>query len=105
MMTDLSPRTRLYLHAAMAAPRVGEWFFAKGPVPWAIDHALSLLVSTLCIHPNGDVADRRGLAWPPHRPRPTPQRHRKGKGDGLVLGVKHGRVEYVDRARVKGLRQ
>ena|SRR5215218_4536410 len=104
MTGAVAPRTRLYIAAAMAAPRVGEWLFAKKQAPGVIPYALSLLVATMGVFPNGEVADRRAMAWPPHRPRPTPKRYRNGQSDGLVLGVKFGRVEYVDRARVGGLR-
>jgi len=92
-MTALSPRTMIYLHAAMAAPRVGEWLFTKEQAPGVIPYALSLLVASMGTMPTGEVVDRRAMAWPPHRQRPTPQRYRRGKGDGSV-----------DQPRVKGLR-
>lgn len=105
MASALSAKTLASIALAEATPlRLRHHLQAIDKAPLAVQHAMNMLALKVA---NGE---RLG-DWPPHRPGPTvrrrahvglkrAQRLEEKRADGLCLGVKHGRIEYVERGRL-----
>ena len=105
MASALSAKTRAAIALAEAMPpRIRHHLSDMSNAPLAVRWAIGRLSEKL-------VGGEHVGDWPPHRPRPTMRRRAhvglkrakhiaEKRKDALCLGVRFGRIELVDRARL-----